>query len=446
MKTIDAILRTDFCSFVERSFNTLNPGTEYMHNWHIEKIAEKLEEAESGKVKRLVINMPPRYLKSLCVAVSWPAFLLGNDPSRRIIAASHSSSLSVKHSVDTRKIMQSEWYKNIFPNLSFANDQNEKSKFMTTESGFRLATSVGGAITGEGGNFLIIDDPLSPEKAMCSNSREQTLRWFDQTFSTRLDSKKSGVIIVVMQRLHEEDLSGSLLEREGWDHLCLPAVNDNNELLHEEREGWSEIRRIKSDMGEYGFSAQYLQKPYCLDGGIIKNEWLQFYGEEISQPIAIYQSWDTAIKTSNTSDYSVCLTVAETKNGFYIIDALREKLAYPDLKRRFLSEAEKWKPDAILVEDKASGQSLIQDLRMETTLPIIAQMPKDDKVTRLAGVSPMIEAGKLFLPKRTALSQVLTAELLAFPSSRHDDMVDALSQFLTWVKNKNYILPNIRRI
>jgi len=345
----------------------------------------------------------------------------------------------VKHSIDTRKIMRTKWYKKLFPAVSFARDQNEKSKFMTSEGGFRLATSVGGAITGEGGNYLIVDDPLSPEQAMSANSRELTLRWFDQTFSTRLDDKKNGIIIVVMQRLHQEDLSGSLLKR-GWKYLCLPVMDADGEPLHAEREGKEEIEQLRADMGEYAFMAQYMQKPFRLEGGIIKGDWLQFY-DDLPEEAAIYQSWDTAIKTLETSDYTVCLTFAETANGFYVVDALREKLSYPDLKRKFLAQAEKWNPQAVLVEDKASGQSLIQDLQRETTLPIIAQMPKDDKLTRLAAISPIIEAGKLFLPKTGAWPQMLQAELVGFPNADNDDMVDALSQFFNWVRKRRNYLP-----
>lgn len=445
--TAKSIIRTSLSSFIKQAFHELNPGTAYLNNWHISAFAKKLEEAERGEVKRLVVNMPPRYLKSICGAVAWPAWLLGLDPSRRIIVASHSSNLSIKHSVDTRKIMQSTWYREVFPQVEFASDQNEKNKFMTTKSGFRLAASVNTGITGEGGNFLIVDDPISPEKALCKTTREQVLRWFDQTFTTRLDDKKSGVIIVLMQRLHELDLAGELLKRGGWEHLCFSAINADNKLLHEEREGWDEINRLKTDMGEYAFTAQYLQQPYRLEGGIIKREWLKFYDNaELLNKAAIFQSWDTAIKTTENSDYSVCITFAETDAGYYVLDILREKLSYPDLKRQFYHMAQKWQPDAILVEDKASGQSLIQDLRIETTLPVIAQMPKEDKLSRLAAVSPIIEAGRLYLPKHVNHASSLEAELLSFPNGNNDDMVDALSQFLSWVKNKNYYLPNIRRI
>ncbi len=277
MSEIESILRSDLCSFIGKGFHTLNPNTKYLHNWHIEAIAAKLEAVTRGEIKRLIINMPPRYLKSICASVAWPAWLLGHDPSRRVIVASHNSALSVKHSLDTRKIMQGGWYKKIFPQVKFARDQNEKTKFMTSESGFRMAASVGAGITGEGGNFLIIDDPIAAQDAHSDHARNTALSWFDQSFSTRLDDKKNGAIIVVMQRLHDEDLSGVLLRRGGWEHLCLPVYDDGMNLLHGAREGMAEIKKLRGDLGEYGFAAQYLQAPHKTEGGVIRRSWLVFY-------------------------------------------------------------------------------------------------------------------------------------------------------------------------
>ena len=444
MGVVDSILRTDLNAFIEKCFYTLEPGAEYLDNWHIQEIVRNLQAVESGDVKRLVINMPPRYLKSLCVSVGWSAWLMGRNPARKIIAASHTSSLSTKHSLDVRKIMQSEWYKKIFPGFDFAADQNEKHKFMSKQFGFRLATSVNGNITGEGADIIIVDDPQTPEQAFCKDARANVLRWFDQTLSTRLNNKKAGAIIVVAQRLHEDDLSGNLLKRGTWKHLCLPAVNDNGGLLHEEREGWDEIARVKADLGEYGFAAQYLQKPFRLDAGLVKPEWLKYY--DVLPEGAVYQSWDTAIKTGANNDYSVCITFVETAGGYYVADIFRDKLEYPELKRRMNLLAAKWNPVGILVEDKASGQSLLQDLRRETKLLLLAQMPKGEKLQRLAAVTPMIEAGRLFLPKNAKLANMLELELCSFPDVEHDDMVDALTQFLNWSRNRNTQNMGIRRI
>lgn len=444
MGVLDSILRTDLNAFIEKCFYTLEPNAEYLDNWHLHEIVRKLEAVESGQVKRLVINMPPRYLKSIFVSVGWSAWLLGKMPSRKIISVSHSNNLSIKHSLDVRKIMQSAWYKKNFPNFEFTPDQNEKHKFMSGNFGFRIASSVHSNITGEGADFIIVDDPQTPEQAFCADARKNVLRWFDQTLSTRLNNKKKGAIIVVAQRLHEDDLSGNLLKRGTWEHLCLPAVNDNGQLLHEEREGWEEIKRIKTDLGEYGFAAQYLQKPLSLDAGLVKPQWLKYY-EALPEGL-VYQSWDTAIKTGVANDYSVCITFVETAGGYYVADIFRDKLEYPELKRRINLLAAKWNPVGILVEDKASGQSLLQDLRRESKLPLIAQMPKNDKLQRLAAVTPLIEAGRLFLTKSLSAASLLELELCSFPDCQHDDMVDALTQFLNWSRLKKTGNMGIRRV
>lgn len=202
METYHAMLRTDLPSFIGKVLQTVDPGAPYLPNWHIDLIAEYLEAAGRGSISRLIINMPPRALKSVCVSVAWPAWLLGHDPRSRIIAASYAATLAVKHSLDCRLVMESEWYRALFPGTQLAHDQNEKHKFMTTQRGFRFATSVGGSVTGEGGNFLIMDDPLSPMQALGEHGRAHVAAWFDHTFATRLNDKKKGVIVLVMQRLH----------------------------------------------------------------------------------------------------------------------------------------------------------------------------------------------------------------------------------------------------
>ncbi len=231
-RLFDAILRQDLASFTAKAFQTVDPGTRYRDNWHIGLVAEHLAACARGEITRLVINMPPRHLKSLCVSVAWPAWLLGQDPGKRIMAASYSRALAVKHALDCRLILGAPWYRRIFPGVALAADQNEKHKVQTTARGHRIATSVGGTATGEGADVLIVDDPHNPRQAMSEKIREKALDWFDQTFSTRLDDKRRGVIVVVMQRLHERDLTGHLLARGGWEHLCLPAVAEQIGRAH----------------------------------------------------------------------------------------------------------------------------------------------------------------------------------------------------------------------
>jgi len=281
---------SDFQSFLRMVVATVSPGVRYEHNWHIDAIAAHLEACARGDIRRLIINMPPRMLKSITVSVAWPAWLLGQDAKTRLMVASYAQSLSIKHSLDCRLVMQSPWYQEIFSNTHLAHDQNEKDKFVTTKRGHRIATSVGGAATGEGGNILIVDDPLNPLQAKQRNMREAANQWFDHTFATRLDDKKRGAIVVVMQRLHAEDVSGYLLKKKGWEHLCLPAIatarahyvcgafskiREQGEVLHEAREDAAMLEEMKRELGSANFNAQYQQVPQCDDEGMIKLAWFK---------------------------------------------------------------------------------------------------------------------------------------------------------------------------
>lgn len=459
----EAALRSDLSSFIQKSFRTVNPGTAYLHNWHIDLIAEYLTACNSGEIKRLIINMPPRYMKSLCVSVAWPAWLIGNDPSRRIIAASYSHALALKHSTDCRLLIKSRWYKKIFPWVEFASDQDEKGKFVTTQRGMRLATSVGGTLTGEGGNFLIVDDPHNPTDIHSEKTREHTLEWFGRTFASRLDDKKNGVIVVVMQRLHQNDLTGYLLDnnRAGWMHLSLPVeaeeratfnfgafkkIMEAGEILHQERESKEQLERARKELGSYVFAAQYQQSPVPAEGGMIKPAWVKKYKSNPNDIKRITQSWDTAIKSGQNNDYSVCTTWAEAEGFYYLMDVTRLKAEYPELKKAIINLADKWQADGILLEDKASGQSLIQDLRRETKLALIAILPEKDKLTRMAAASSMIESGRVILPENAIWLADYEKELFSFPSSPHDDQVDSTSQFLNWISKNTQKKPGIRKL
>ncbi len=460
-KWYDELLKNNFPTFIGKTLSTVDPSAEFLPNWHIDLIAEYLEAARKSQITRLIINMPPRSLKSVCVSVAWPAWLLGHDPTSRIIAASYASSLSIKHSLDSRLLLSDSWYKRIFPEVKLTRDQNEKQKFMTTKRGFRMASSVGASVVGEGGNFLIIDDPISPAQAMNKHWREHVNNWFDHTFSTRLDNKKKGVIVLVMQRLHNEDLSGYLLAKGGWEHLCLPAVathpqnysfrsvikcREAGELLHSAREDARLIERAKIELGSSAFAAQYQQQPQPDEGSMVRKNWLARY---ISLPVvaeSVVQSWDTAIKSGQQHDASVCLTFVEADGRSYLRDVRVMRLEYPDLKRVFYAHTELYKPNMILLEDKASGQQLLQDIRRETHLPISAIRPKNDKITRFAAVSSMIEAGKLVLPQQAAWLADFEEELFSFPNGAHDDQVDALTQYLDWKRSKSWEKLSIRRV
>ncbi len=441
----------NFLKFIELCFQTVVPECEYNDYQYIKVIADRLEAASIGEVRRIIFNMPPRSMKSICVSVAWPAWILGNQPSARIIVASYSKLLSEKHSLDTRCIMQSDWYKKLFPEVELSKDQNTKYKFQTVQRGYRIATSVGGTLTGEGGDFIIVDDPLSPTQALSETFRKRATNWFDQTLVTRLNDRKKGVIVLVMHRLHLEDLTGHLLSKPKniWHHICLPMISEKveridsittqekglysreeNELLYPLEGGREEVEMIKVELGSYAFAAQYQQNPLPLSSGIIKQEWLKRYKNFPDNPSHVTQSWDTAVSTNDPSDFSVCTTWAKIDNKFYLLDVYRAKLEYPKLKEQVLSLAARWAPHAILIEAKTSGQQLIQELKANSDLPIIEIVPHNDKLTRFYQIVPIIESGRVFLPQQAIWLNDFEYEILMFPEARHDDQVDSTVQYL----------------
>jgi len=455
------ILRDDLSTFIGKTLQTVNPSAAFVPSWHVDLIAEYLQAVRQGNITRLLINLPPRSLKSICVSVAWPAWILGHHPDSRIIAASYSSALSLKHSLDCRLLVSSSWYREVFPSFSIAPGQNEKHKFVTTSRGFRFATSVGGSLTGEGGQIVIVDDPLNPRQAMSSHYREQCRSWFDQTVATRLDDKKTGVIVVVMQRLHEDDLSGHLLAKGGWEHLCIPAVSQQRrafsagkitkvmeagEVLQPVRESEAILARIHRELGGRAFAAQYLQAPLASESSMIRREWIQRWRFMPAKFDAIIQSWDTGIKAGEGHDPSACLTFGQLGPDHYLIDCVMQRVEYPQLRRLLMKLAEQSGAQLVMIEDKASGQQLIQEMRYLLPLPVLACKPEGDKISRFSRITPLIEAGQLWLPEEAPWLSDFESQLMAFPQAPHDDAVDALSQYFGWVQQRAWKQPRLRLV
>ncbi len=453
---LDTVLRTDFNCFARKTFHTVAPAQTLRPNWHIEAVAYHLMECLAGGIKRLIINLPPRNLKSILGSVAYPAWALGHDPSLRIICASYSNDLTAKHARDCRAVMQSHWYRRLFPGTRLDPAKNAELEFETTARGFRLGTSVGGTLTGRGGNFVIIDDPIKPHDAMSDVKRSSVNEWFDRTLYSRLDDKRDDVIIVIMQRVHAEDLVGYVLEKEPWVVLSLPAIAETDERipigpnryferrigepLHADREPVEVLNKIKAEMGSFNFSAQYQQCPIPPDGEIIKWKWFKRFDVQPEREAndEVVQSWDTASKAEEIHDYSVCTTWLIKGNEYYLLDVLRERLKYPDLKRRIIEHAQRFNASSILIEDKGSGTSLIQDIGNENVegLPKpIPYEPEGDKVTRMYAQSATIEAGQVFLLGDAHWLDDFRIEILQFPLGRYDDQVDSMSQFLDWARN-----------
>lgn len=460
-QVVNSLLRQNFASFIMRSFYTINPGVKFLPNWHIDLIAQYLEEIYKGEKRRLIINLPPRSLKSICVSVAWPAWLLGKNPAARIMVASYSQALSIKHSLDTKLLMESSWYQSIFPSTLISKKHNQKTKFLTTQNGFRFATSVNGTATGEGGDFLIIDDPHNPIYINSKKRRDNVLEWFDRTFSTRLNDKKTGSIILVMQRLHQEDLSGYLLERGGWDLLKIPAIADRDlvyqtkkfsiffkegSILHSDREATDNIKIAQRDLGHVNFAAQYQQEPISANNGLIKIDDLEFFDEINHGFDSIIQSWDTAIKAKTTADFSVCTTWGIKDNKYYLINLTRDKFEYPALKQEAIKLARKWLPNNILIEDKASGSSLIQDLKNSTDFKITPIKVSLDKITRFSQILEYFLERRVYIPTKKFHKDLIVNELLSFPAGKNDDIVDSISQFLNYIRSSKKLEVKIRNL
>ncbi len=471
----DAILRQDFKTFVRKVFQEVSPQSQYLDNWHIDVICSEIMAMIRGKNNRLIINMPPRYMKSIICSVALPAFLLGHAPEESVVCVSYADELSKKLAADCRRVMEAAWYKRAFPFTRLASNRKEVMDFETTRGGGRYSTTVGGTLTGRGGNWIIIDDPIKPADANSDLIRNKVNEWYGNTLYSRLNDKKSGIIVLIMQRTHEQDLTGYLVEsKAGFKQISLPllatqeehweykkylgnkaflyhATRQVGEPLHPAREGEEQIAQMKTSMGSMAFSCQCQQNPLVSDGHFVKWEWFKRYNKQVllnpihdeTYPAGIERlefSFDLALKTGRENDYSVCICALRSPNQTFILDIKRWKLELPDLvkaatayidaQRINCKGVNRYLGARLLVEDVGCGTGFYQAMK-----PLghrIDQIhPKEDKVTRLKNVTPMLERGVCLLPdKPEAWEADFKHEILGFPNTKHDDQVDALSQML----------------
>jgi len=401
-----------------------------------------------GTTKRVIINAPPRYLKSVIISVAWPAFMLGHDPTKRVIVVSYGSDLAIKHANDFRQIVTALWYRRLFPGTRISRTKNTEFEVVTTQNGFRLATSVDGTLTGRGGDVLIIDDPLKPLDALSDSKRERVNNWYRNTVVSRLDDKREGAIVIVMQRLHADDLSGMLLRTSSdWTLLRLPAIAEQEEMiqigadqyhtrrvgdvLYPEGEPQSVLDTLRSQMGSETFAAQYQQAPIPPGGVMIQRDWIRRYDQLPTRTSScrVIQSWDTASKEGAHNSFSVCTTWLYHAKKYYLMDVLRDRFDYPTLRARAIAHAHEYKPHIILIEDAGVGTGLVTELR-NAGLSAIAVKPEHDKQTRMSIQSGKFESGRVLFPNQASGLADLETELLAFPNGLYDDQVDSISQAL----------------
>ncbi|TXH42919.1 MAG: terminase [Desulfurellales bacterium] len=442
--------RVTLREFIKGAWPIIEPSRQFVPAWHIDAIAEHLEAVDAGQIKRLLINIPPRYGKSTLVSVLWPVWSWTDRPWSRWVFCSYASGLSVKHSRDRRLIIESDWFRNQWGNrVRLADDQNQKAEFQNTARGHMIATSVGGTITGKGCTRLVLDDLINPARAESKAEREASIEFYRTTLSTRLDDE-SAAIVAIEQRTHRADLSGSVLPDGGWTHLKLPAIAEKREsivfpmtgrvvernpgdLLWPARHDAAALARQKTVTGSRGFNAQFQQAPTSEEGAMFKRSWWQYY-RELPKVRRRAWCWDTAVKTNDHNDFTVGMLIAECATGFYVEKMVKSRMEYPDLKRTIQIEQDARRADVIVVEDKSSGQQIIQDLRRNTSLPVVAfDGGGKDKILRAALASPKVEAGKVFLPEATPWVADFVETMAAFPDVEHDDDVDAFTSGIIYL-------------
>lgn len=460
--------------FLQQGWPIIEPGRDFLSNWHIECIAEHLEAVLRGDILRLIINQPPRSMKSTLVSIMWPVWAWIAHPELRFMFASYAQSLSTFHSLQRRLIIQSDWYRQCWGNkVQLVSDQNQKTEYYNTRQGMMIATSVGGTSIGKGGDILIFDDPLNPTEAASTLQRESANNWIRQGFLTRLNDQKCGRIVGVMQRLHEQDTTGMLLEQGGWTHLCLPAeaevrtlihfpisgrdiVREAGDILFPEREGPDELARKKVELGSYGYAGQYQQRPSPAEGGVLKRHWWRFwYPTDIPAPAQVAvnmgdgnvwccpqeplpiafddtcNSWDMAFKDTDQADYVVGQAWARKGAGKYLLEQYRQRADLPESVRLVMKLANNFPANTVLIEDKANGPAVIQVLK-QTVPGIVTVNPQGGKESRINAVAATIEAGDVYLPHPTIAGWVndFIERSAAFPNATYDDEQDAMSQAL----------------
>ncbi len=450
-----AAVCSDFKVFAQHSFANLYPERPFLDNWHIDAIVYCLRQSIEGRITRLIINLPPRQLKSFMVSVALPAFILGRDPTARIICVSYSDELARALTRDFRRIVDSDWYRQLFP--EFRPTKTTEIELVTDAGGSRYATSVGGTLTGRGGDFILIDDPIKPADALSQKSRESVNEWYRSTLLSRLDDKRTSVLILVMQRLHINDLTGFAEAGGGFHKLSLPAIavrdeeiaiddhcshqREEGEALHPERENIDILDRIRDQLGAANFAAQYQQQPEIPDGALFRRKWFRLINQPPSWQTGgqLYVSVDTALSTVETADYSAISVVYADRSGYYVMKAERGHWDYEELQRTLLGYYARHKEKiTFIVEPAGVGISLISYMT-KSGIPCKTSLIRDSKLQRAAYAVPAFQEGRVHIldvEGNNAWVEPYLAEFMSFPHGRFDDQVDSLAQLINYLDRR----------
>jgi predicted phage terminase large subunit-like protein len=445
------IAKTDFMAYVKYMW----PG--FIHGRHHERMARAFQEVAEGKVKRLIINMPPRHTKSEFASYLLPSWFLGLFPGKKIIQTSHTAELAVGFGRKVRNLVDSDSYKDIFPEVALQADSKAAGRWATNFAGEYFAIGVGGAVTGKGADLLIIDDPHSEQEAALSEVNpeiyDKTYEWY--TSGPRQRLQPGGAIVIVMTRWSKKDLTGQVLKAaaqrsgEEWKVIEFPALLPSGRPLWPQFWSLKELEALKTELPNSKWMAQYQQQPTSDVSAIIKREWWKIWDEE-NPPYCefVIQSWDTAFLKSERSDYSACTTWGVfylpddrgiNQANIILLNAFKKRMEFPELKQRAFQEYKEWDPDTIIVEAKAAGSPLIFELRaMGIPVQDFTPTKGNDKIARLNSVSDLFASGMVWVPN-TNWAEELVEEVASFPSGEHDDMVDSMSQALIRYRRGGFI-------
>ena len=429
------------------------PG--FIDGQHHKLMAKKFQEIADGKLKRLIINMPPRHTKSEFASYMLPAWFLGKFPNKKIIQCSNTAELAVGFGRKVRNLVDSEAYSKIFPGVHLRSDSKAAGRWSTSHNGEYFAIGVGGTVTGKGADLLIIDDPHSEQEAAIAATNpevyDKVYEWYSSGPRQRL--QPGGAIVIVMTRWAKRDLTGRIIQaaedRDGdrWEVINLPAILPDERPLWPQFWSYEELTALRNELPLSKWSAQYQQEPTSEEGAIVKRDWWRIWESDRPPPCQfIIQSWDTAFTKNERSDYSACTTWGvfyKDENpddaNVILLDAFKKRMEFPELKQCALDHYKDWEPDAFIIEAKAAGAPLVYELR-QMGIPVSEYSPSrgNDKVVRLNSVSDLFASGKVWAPP-TRWAEEVIEEMASFPNSEHDDLVDSSTQALIRFRKGGFI-------
>ena len=434
--------QNDFMAYV----NYVWPS--FIHGRHHAKMAKAFERVANGEVKRLIINMPPRHTKSEFASYLLPSWFLGKFPGKKIIQTSHTAELAVGFGRKVRNLVDSDRYKDVFPEVALQADSKAAGRWATNYAGEYFAIGVGGAVTGKGADLLIIDDPHSEQEATLAEVNpeiyDKTYEWY--TSGPRQRLQPGGAIVVVMTRWSKKDLTGQVLKAaaqrsgEEWEVIEFPAILPSGNPLWPQFWSLQELEALKQELPNGKWMAQYQQQPTSDVSAIVKRDWWKIWERDNAPPCSyMIQSWDTAFLKSQRADYSACTTwgifehpddTGKMQSNIILLNAFKDRMEFPELKERAFEEYKAWNPDSLIVEAKAAGSPLIFELRA-MGIPVQEFTPSkgNDKIARLNAVADIFASGRVWVPN-THWAEELVEEVASFPSGEHDDLVDSMTQAL----------------